>query len=168
VHVVGTAASAAGEITVADGGGGGGAGSWLLPLLIILVGVYFFTIQRRRSRAAQQEQSNLGPGSLIMTRGGLYGTVVEVDGQDVLLEIAPDIVCRFSKGAIGRIVSSPTSGVDEDTAETLDGETPDGDAAVDTTPVTSATGEVVEPAGEDGTAPSATPAEGDKLRKKEL
>jgi preprotein translocase subunit YajC len=39
----------------------------------------------------------------------LYATVVETDGADVLLEIAPDVVCRFSRGAIARVVG-PQSG----------------------------------------------------------
>jgi preprotein translocase subunit YajC len=126
-----TAAAAASD--QAAGKSGGGAGSWLLPLLIVLVGVYFFTMQRRRQRTAQNEQSRLGPGTLVMTRGGLYGTIVEVDGDDVLLEIAPDVVCRFNRGAIGRVVSAPDAlGVPEDdTAVSLEkdgehegGETP--------------------------------------------
>lgn len=88
-------------------GGGSGLGGLILPLLIVLVAIYFITVQRRRTRQAQQELARLKPGTLIMTRAGLYATVVEVDGQDVLLEVAPDVVCRFSKGAIGRVISSP-------------------------------------------------------------
>ncbi|MDT3445321.1 preprotein translocase subunit YajC [Pseudofrankia sp. BMG5.37] len=158
-----TAAIAAGDIA-ADDKGGGGAGSWLLPILIILVGVYFFTIQRRRSRANQQEQSKLGPGSLIITRGGLYGTVVEVDGQDVLLEIAPDVVCRFSRGAIGRIVSTPTTGADEDTAQTPDDEAPSADASPAGTP----TDEASAPSGEPTSEERPAPGDAGKSPKKEL
>jgi preprotein translocase subunit YajC len=120
VHEFATAAIAASN--EAAGSSSGGAGSWLLPLLIVLVGVYFFMMQRRRQRAAQTEQSRLGPGTLVMTRGGLYGTIVEIDGDDILLEIAPDVVCRFNRGAIGRVISSPdTAGVpEEDAAVSLD------------------------------------------------
>ncbi|MBL7488705.1 preprotein translocase subunit YajC [Frankia sp. AgB1.9] len=117
---------------------GGGFGSWLLPLLIVLVGVYFFTMQRRRQRATQSEQSKLGPGTLVMTRSGLYGTIVETDGEDILLEIAPDVVCRFNRGAIGRVISSPdTPGVpEEDTPVSFekDAETPADETTADETP----------------------------------
>ena len=106
MHVIATATLAAVPLA-ASGSKGGGAGSWLLPAVILLALIYFFTVQRRRTRAAQNEQSKLGPGTMIMTRGGLYGTIVEVDGQDILLEIAPDVVCRFTRAAIGRVVSTP-------------------------------------------------------------
>ncbi len=42
-----------------------------------------------------------------MTTAGLYATVVEVEDGDVLLEVAPDVVCRFARAAVARIVSSP-------------------------------------------------------------
>jgi preprotein translocase subunit YajC len=107
VHVIATAALAAGATAATSSKSSGGIGNWLLPAVILLALVYFFTSQRRRTRQAQQEQAKLGPGTLIVTRGGLYGTIVEVDGQDILLEIAPDTVVRFSRQAIGRVVSTP-------------------------------------------------------------
>jgi preprotein translocase subunit YajC len=126
VQLIAAAAFAAND--EAAGKSSGGFGSWLLPLLIVLVGVYFFTMQRRRQRATQSEQSKLGPGTLVMTRSGLYGTIVETDGEDILLEIAPDVVCRFNRGAIGRVISSPdTPGVPEEETPVSfekDGETP--------------------------------------------
>ncbi|MBL7494751.1 preprotein translocase subunit YajC [Frankia sp. CNm7] len=115
MHEIATAAIVAGDQAADDGGGG--ASSWLLPLLILLVGVYFFVIQRRRSKAAQQEQSQIGPGTLVMTRSGMYGTVVEIDGQDVLLEIAPDVVVRYTRAAVGRVVNAPPTEVEEETED---------------------------------------------------
>jgi preprotein translocase subunit YajC len=131
VHLFATAAIAANNEAAKKSSGG--FGSWLLPLLIVLVGVYFFTMQRRRQRAAQSEQSQLGPGTLVMTRSGLYGTIVETDGEDILLEIAPDVVCRFNRGAIGRVISSPdTAGVpEEDAAVSFE---KDGESPTDETP----------------------------------
>ncbi|WP_045878280.1 preprotein translocase subunit YajC [Pseudofrankia sp. DC12] len=136
MHLFAAAAIAANDEAASKSSGG--FGSWLLPLLIVLVGVYFFTMQRRRQRAAQSEQSKLGPGTLVMTRSGLYGTIVETDGEDILLEIAPDVVCRFNRGAVGRVISSPdTAGVpEEDTAVSFekDAESPADDAPAAETP----------------------------------
>jgi len=158
VHFFATAATAAS--TEAAGKSSGGAGSWLLPLLIVLVGVYFFTMQRRRQRAAQTEQSRLGPGTLIMTRAGQYGTIVEIDGDDVLLEIAPDVVCRFTRGAIGRVISSPDSaGVPENGAGvSLD---KDDDTPADENPAPEPSAQAEPPAGQ-------TPSEAGEPQKKEL
>ncbi len=44
-----------------------------------------------------------------MTTAGLYATVVEVEDGDVLLEVAPDVVCRFTRAAVARIVSPPAA-----------------------------------------------------------
>jgi preprotein translocase subunit YajC len=90
--------------TAAGSGGGSSIGS-LLPILIILAAVVFFiSSQRRRQRAQQDVRSRVEPGQEVITTAGLYATVVEVDGGDVLLEIAPGIVCRFVQGAIARVV----------------------------------------------------------------
>ncbi len=163
MHDFVTAATAANYEAASSSGGG--AGSWLLPLLIVLVGVYFFTMQRRRQRSAQTEQSRLGPGTLVMTRSGLYGTIVEIDGEDVLLEIAPDVVCRFNKGAIGRVISSPeTPEVPEDGAAVSfdkDGDTPDGETSATQNPAPEPPGAPEPPAGQ-STSDAAKP------QKKEL
>jgi preprotein translocase subunit YajC len=141
VHLFAAAAYAANDEAASKSSGG--FGSWLLPLLIVLVGVYFFTMQRRRQKSAQSEQAQLGPGTLVMTRSGLYGTIVETDGEDILLEIAPDVVCRFNRAAIGRVISSP------DTPDVPQEDTPvsfekDGETSADEKP----TGEksAIEPA----------------------
>ncbi len=79
-----------------------------LPLIIIVALVFFFmSTQRRRQRAQQQTLASLAPGTLVVTTAGLYATVVEVDDGDLLLEVAPDVVCRFARGAVARVVSSP-------------------------------------------------------------
>ncbi len=81
--------------------------SGLLPLLlIVLVVVFFMSSSRRRRRTQEQMLSALVPGAMVVTTAGLYATVVEVDGNDVLLEVAPDVVCRFTKAAVVRVVTS--------------------------------------------------------------
>jgi preprotein translocase subunit YajC len=96
--------------TVTQNNGSSGIGSFL-PLIIIVVLVFFFmSTQRRRQRAHQETLASLLPGTLVVTTAGLYATVVEVDGGDVLLEVAPDVVCRFARTAITRVVSVPDDG----------------------------------------------------------
>ncbi|MCK9895499.1 preprotein translocase subunit YajC [Frankia sp. AgB32] len=113
MHGLVTAATAAGN------GGGSSIGGFLLPLIIVLAVVYIFTMQRRRARTQQDQVSRLVPGALVVTTAGLYATVVELDDGDVLLEVAPDVVCRFASNAVVRVVTPPTVSDDEDT--------PDGD-----------------------------------------
>ena len=93
--------------SAAEGDGGNPLSGLIFPLLILLLIVYFFAVQRRRAKAHQQQLAQIVPGTMVMTTAGLYATVVEMDGADVLLEVAPDVVCRFSRNAIARVVSAP-------------------------------------------------------------
>src|SRR6185369_5763998 len=100
VHGLVSAATAAGS------GGGGSIGNVILPVILILGVFYIVSLQRRRTKAQQEQASKLAPGALVITTAGLYATVVEIEDGDVLLEIAPDVVCRFTRSAIARIVST--------------------------------------------------------------
>ncbi|SNQ50752.1 Preprotein translocase subunit YajC [Frankia canadensis] len=93
--------------TAASNNGGGSIGGFLIPLILVLAVVYIFSMQRRRTKAQQEQVSKLAPGSLVITTAGLYATVVELEEGDVLLEIAPDVVCRFTRSAVARVVSAP-------------------------------------------------------------
>ena len=91
----------------------GSSGSSLLPLLL-LVGLfalmYFMVIrpQSQRRKQQQQLQHSIGIGSQVLTIGGLYGTVVDVDDESITLEVAPGVTNRYAKAAIGKVLSSDT------------------------------------------------------------
>ena len=67
--------------------------------------------QRARARALQEVREALAVGSRGLTTAGLHATVAELDGDTVLLEIAPGVRARFSAGAVVRVLSDvETSG----------------------------------------------------------
>lgn len=78
--------------------------------LLFLVGLFavmyllFIRPQTKRRREMQQMQQSLDIGVHVLTVGGLYGTVVDVEGDAVLLEVAPDVSIWYSKGAVGKLV----------------------------------------------------------------
>jgi preprotein translocase subunit YajC len=76
-------------------------GALLFPLLLLVV-MYVFLIlpQRKKQRAVGDLLGSLAPGDEVMTTGGIYGGVTEIDGDDLYLEIAPDIEVKVSKRAI--------------------------------------------------------------------
>jgi preprotein translocase subunit YajC len=81
-----------------------------LPLLIIvaLFGVmYFFLIrpQRNKQRQAMQTQRQVGDGARIRTTAGIYGTIVEGDDDNVIVEIAPNVRIKMMRRAIMNVVS---------------------------------------------------------------
>jgi preprotein translocase subunit YajC len=93
------------------------------PILIVLVfvGFYFLMIrpQRRRQQQVAQQQKTVNPGARVRTTAGMYATVTAVDGDDVVLELAPGIEVRFLKRAIMEVITP----AEADEAETFsDGE----------------------------------------------
>ena len=79
----------------------------LLPVLLLGV-MYFFLIvpQKKKQKAQANLMSSLGPGDEVVTTGGIYGGVTEVDGDSVYLEIAPDIEIKIARRAIAERVYS--------------------------------------------------------------
>jgi preprotein translocase subunit YajC len=98
----------------------GGAGSFTPLLLIVLLFavMYFMMIrpQQKRRRDAEQLQRSLGPGDEIVTIGGLHATVVSVEDDVAILEIAPGINVRFARPAISRVLKRDETPADDSTA----------------------------------------------------
>src|SRR5205085_7312364 len=68
---------------------------------------YFLMIrpQRRRQQQVQQQQRTVAPGARVRTTAGMYATVVAVDGDDVVLEVAPGVETRYLKRAIMEVIA---------------------------------------------------------------
>ncbi len=98
-----------GIVAAADAATKSSSSSLTFPILIVLVfiGFYFLMIrpQRRRQQQAAQRQNTVTPGAQVRTTAGMYGTVVEVDGDDVVLEIAPGVDVRLLKRAIMEVIT---------------------------------------------------------------
>lgn len=95
--------------------------STLILILIVVVAFYFLMIrpQQRRKQAAAQQSNNVEPGSRVRTTAGMYATVVDTDGDDVILEVAPGVEVRYMKRAIMEVVS-PGDPVDETETDDVD------------------------------------------------
>ena len=81
----------------------------LLPILLIGVVFYLLIMRPARNRQKRQQEmlSAVQPGARIMTTAGVYGTVVEVEDEDMSVEIAPGVTVRMVKAAIGRVLTEP-------------------------------------------------------------
>ncbi len=79
----------------------------LILILVVIVGVYMLMIrpQRRRQQQAQQQKNTVLPGARVRTTAGMYATVVDVDGDDVVLEVAPGVEVRYMRRAVMDVVS---------------------------------------------------------------
>ncbi|MGH2589395.1 MAG: preprotein translocase subunit YajC [Actinomycetota bacterium] len=89
-----------------DGGQSGGSLVGLALPLLMIVGFYFLLIrpQRNRQRAQQALLSALELGDEVMTTGGIFGTIVEIDEDEGILtvEIAPGTRVRMLRNGIAQ------------------------------------------------------------------
>ncbi|MFA1544077.1 preprotein translocase subunit YajC [Actinomadura monticuli] len=94
-------------ILAADSGGSGAFN--LLLLLAVPVVFYLLLIrpQSKRRKEQMQMQNDVQPGVRVVTTSGMKATVVEVDDDGVVLEIADDVEVRFVKQAIMQVLKDP-------------------------------------------------------------
>ena len=96
-------------------------GSSLL-FLVFMVAIFYFVLvlpQQRRVKRHQAVVATLRPGDEVVTIGGLYGYVKELDDTTVSLEIAPGVVVRYARSAVRDKVTRPATTAEE--PQDLDG-----------------------------------------------
>lgn len=91
----------------------------LFVILALMVGAMWFMSNRSRKQQqkAHEFRDSLKPGDEVMTGSGLFGTVIEVDGDSVTLESSPGTRTRWLKAAIAKLVEPPVADEDELTDE---------------------------------------------------
>lgn len=83
-----------------------GSSSSLLIIIVIfaILMVFMFRSQSRRKRAAQDTQRQVVDGARIRTTFGVYGTIVESDDRNVMVEVAPGTRIKMLRQAIAMVV----------------------------------------------------------------
>lgn len=96
----------------------------VLLFLVLMLGMTFFmqNKQKKQMQERQDELKRLAPGTEVVTIGGLYATVDEVDvEQNTVVLDADGIYLTFELSAIKRIIqaSERPALVDEDEANSV-------------------------------------------------
>lgn len=81
---------------------GGGDYSFLIMMVAIFAIMYFFMIrpQNKRQKEIQNFRKNLAVGQEVITAGGIYGKVKEIEDSVVVLEVASGVKIRIDKNSI--------------------------------------------------------------------
>ena len=95
-------------------------GSIIILGLFVVIAFFFIRSSRARRAQGQKMQAEIAPGVEVITVGGLIATVRAIDDEAVHLEIAPGVVARFVRRAIGTVVT-PREPEDEDHDHSHDG-----------------------------------------------
>lgn len=74
----------------------------LLPLVLIIFVFYFFMIrpQMKRQKDLKTYRESLRKGDKVITTGGIYGKIVDIKDQVIVVEIADKIRIKVDKSAI--------------------------------------------------------------------
>ena len=88
-------------------------------LLIIVAGfalvwVLFLRPQQARQKAAREQGNTIAPGDEVLTVGGIYGIVQELDEEgDLIVEIAEGIHVRIARRAVATVVKPDDDSEDD-------------------------------------------------------
>ena len=79
---------------------------FFIVLLAMLGFLYFLLIrpQRQQARRHTEMLEHLKAGDEVITSGGIYGEVTEVDAERVMLEIDDDVRIAVAKRAVASVV----------------------------------------------------------------
>lgn len=88
----------------APGGQGGDTNALMgfIPMILIF-GVFYLLLIRPQQKKAKEHKAlleNIKKGDTIITQGGLYGKVVNVQDQVLMVEVAPKIQVRISRSHV--------------------------------------------------------------------
>ena len=82
----------------------------VIQLALILLIFYFLLIRPMKKREAEHNTmvEALKAGDNVVTNGGIHGTVSKVNGMQVELEIAPNVVITVERMAVSGVIQPET------------------------------------------------------------
>ncbi len=104
-----------------------------LIIMVLMLGVmYVLMIRPQRQRQAQQQSmiDNAAVGDDVLTTGGIYGTIMQVEGDDVVVELAPELTVHMTRRGIAAVL--PPEEEEEAEDEDVDDEDIESEAELST------------------------------------
>ncbi len=82
--------------------GGGGDYSFLIMMVAVFAIMYFFMIrpQNKKQKEIANFRRNLEVGQEVITAGGIYGKIKEIEENTVVLEIAAGVKIKIDRNSI--------------------------------------------------------------------
>jgi preprotein translocase subunit YajC len=97
---------------------------FLIILVVLFAVMWFVLIRPQRAQRVNQAHmlETLDVGDEVVTAGGMYGEIRSVEGDDLSIEIAPDVVVRVARRAVVSNITLDSSEDEEEAAELEPGE----------------------------------------------
>jgi preprotein translocase subunit YajC len=90
----------------------------ILPILFAAV-IYFLFIRPQQRQVKQHALlvESLEVGDEVLTSSGIYGTVTEIDGDQMLIEVADGVVITMAKRAVAEVAVDEVDEIDLDDSD---------------------------------------------------
>lgn len=89
-------------LTVTLQAAGGADVSFIIMMVAIFAIMYFFMIrpQNKKQKEIQKFRKALEVGQSVITAGGIYGKIKELEDNAVILEIAPSVKIKIDRNSV--------------------------------------------------------------------
>jgi preprotein translocase subunit YajC len=93
--------------------------SFLIIMVLMLAVMYVLMIRPQRQRQAQQQSmiDGAGVGDDVLTTGGIYGTISQAEGDDIVVEIAQGVTVHMTRRGIAAVLPPDEDEEDEEDEE---------------------------------------------------
>jgi preprotein translocase subunit YajC len=85
--------------------------NWTMPLMFVALFaiMYFFMIrpQQKKQKEIQKMRENLKVGDRVITSGGMYGKIKEIEDTAFIVEIADGVRVKVDKASIFAATNDP-------------------------------------------------------------
>jgi preprotein translocase subunit YajC len=88
-----------------------------LIVIVVLLALFWIVLVRPQRRRTQEQTDlieSLEEGDEIVSAGGLYGVIREIEGETLHVEIADDLVVRMARNAVVGLVEEEELEEDRD------------------------------------------------------
>ncbi len=84
----------------------------MVPFLLIFVVFYFVLLapMRKQQKKTKEMLAQLKKGDRVVTSGGIYGTVAQVEDQVVWVKIADTVKVKMAKSAVTGVLGDAEAG----------------------------------------------------------
>lgn len=78
----------------------------MILLMFLIMWLFMIRPQRKQQKELEKFRSELKKGDKVITAGGIYGTVAEIEERTILLKVDGDVKLRVDKTSIVKDTTS--------------------------------------------------------------
>lgn len=97
---------------------GGGGSPWMMIIMMVLIFAvfYFFMIrpQRKQQKELQKKRDAMKKGDRVVTAGGIYGEIKEVQDNTFIITIAKDVTIKVNRESVYADASAATQAASDE------------------------------------------------------